>query len=539
MASLEIDSTTLAEIIALRDDAIAGYVRHENDFVTLEEGYLNILSDKQRLSLMRRKKSALTPNLIKPKVDMLTRDVMKAFFGNDELAEISPEDVGNEEDERVRKALNAELKEFSRDRNLYSKCKPIVRDTFVYGTAVSKVYFSTALNDVKIERCKLDSVYFDPYAPSHHDIRFLVQRVNSMTIGDLKRQYKSFDVDWESYVNLSLLGDNNTQNNEINDYQRVEFHEVYRKKNGKWYVTTILNDDTILRLDKLLKDGLPFIFSEIDPQFVLIKEPITPTRAYGDAFISPLLSIQKENTVKRNQQIDATDVQLNQRFITTKNSGLREDDLASNRKKIVVDEINNIRELPIPRLNDSIFDTNKLEAEAESISGVTKFAQGMANGGGEKTAREIRALENQGSSVVDDVNRAFNENFFRPLVRRIAMLIYKYKDSKQFIGIDRTRPLRQKIVINVGIGSTNKMLAMDNVENAIQGTIQSLQLFMQMQDMAMVGVYSKMLHDLNKEKLKLLGQDSILEDMEHEIEKQEQMQMMQMQQQQMMQGVVA
>jgi len=515
----EINNTTQAEIVALRDDAIAGYTKHKKDFVALEEGYMNILRYAQRLSLARRKKSALTPNLIKPKVDMLVRDVMKAFFGNDELAEIKAEDIDNIDDMAVTQALKDELKEFSRDKNLYSKCKPVVRDLLVYGTAILKVYWSIKENLAKVEQCKLSDVYFDPYAPNIADIRFLVHRVSSMTIADLEKQYRSFDIDWEAQLNQTLTGVNDAQNNEINKYQRVEFHEVYRKKSGKWFVTTILNDDTILRLDKHLKDGLPFIASNVDAQMVMINEPVTPTRAYGSSFITPLLSIQKENTVKRNQQIDATDVQLNQRFITTKTSGLREDDLNSNRKKIVVDNIGNIRELPIPRLNDSIFETSKLEAEAEQISGVTKFSQGMDVGGREKTAREVSAIQNQGSSVIDDINRAFNENFFRPLVQRLVLLTYKYKASKRFIGIDRTRPLRQKIVINVGIGSTNKLLALENLDNAIMSVTQTASMFMQMQH-PMTSKYMMILDELNMEKLKQLGQDSILEKIEEQNQQQ-------------------
>jgi len=523
----KVDMAVRAEIIALRDDAIAGFTRHREDFIRLEHGYLNILSEKQRLSLTQRRKSTLTPNLILPKVQMVVRDVMKAFFSNDELADLAVENGAEEEDERVNEILIEEVKDYSRETNLYLKTKPIVRNILIYGTGISKVYWSSAENSVKIEECKLDTVFVDPYAPNASDIRFLVHRVGSMTIADMKRQYKKFEVDWAAYVDDSLIGSNQSTDTEIGDYQRIEFFEVYRKKAGKWYVTTILNDDTILRLDVPLKDGLPFIVGTIDPQFVTLNEPVPPVRAYGSSFIAPLLPIQVENTIKRNQQIDATDVQLNQRFIVTKTSGLREDDLLSNRKKITVDDINGIRELPIPRLNDSIFDTQQLAHEAEEISGVTKFTQGLDSGGKEKTAREVMALQSQGSSVTDDINRAFNEAFYRPLVRRIVTLIYKYKTSPRFVGIDRKRPLKQKITINVGVGSTNKIIALENNDNAIATTNTAIQTFMGLQDMRRVQRYAIMLDTLIEEKLKLLGQNSVLDRVEAEEEKQAQMQAMQ------------
>lgn len=528
----EFDEFEINEIIGLRDEAIAGYIKHKTDFIKLEEGYVNVISDRQRISLTQRRKSALTPNLIKPKVDKIVRDIMKAFFGQDELAMIQPEDKDVEDDAIVSEAISKELKEYGRDRNLYTKCKPIARDLLVYGTAVAKVYFNTKENDTKIEQVKLSDVYLDPYAPSGLDIRFLVHKITSMTIADLEAQYKTMDVDWEAYANSSLLGDGMlTQDNQINKYQRVEFHEVYRKKNDKWYVTTILNDDVVLRLDKVLKDSIPFIIATLDPQLIMINEPITPVRAYGSAFIASLLAIQTENTIKRNQQLDAIDMQLNQRFITTKTSGLREDDLSSNRKKIVVDSITNIRELPIPRLNDSIFGTDKLEMEAQEISGISKFAQGINDKQNlNQTATGMNILTQEASNVSDDINRAFNENFFRPLVQRIVKLTYQYKESKRFIGIDRTKPLRQKVIINVGIGSTNKIVALQNIDNAIMGVQQSIPLMMQVQDMILIQKYIKILDSLTMEKLKLLGQDSIVEEVEEEERK-----MLEQKQQMMMQ----
>jgi len=532
VANENFNDELVAELVAIRDDAINGYMQHKNDFIALEMAYINELSHNQRKSLSNRRKSALTPNLIKPKVDKIVRDLMKSFFGNDELALIKADNKESEEDAKVSQALKKELKEYGRDKNLYTNLRPVAKEALVYGTAVQKIYWSSKENNIKLERCRLDDVYLDPYAPTTQDINYLVHRIASMTIADVEKQYAKLNVDWKQYVNASLNAQTNqNQFTDIGKFQRVEFHEVYRKKNGKWYVSTILNDDVVLRADKYLKDGLPFIIGTLDPQFVMINEPVNPVRAYGGAFIAPLMSLQNENTIKRNQQIDATDIQLNQRFITTKESGVREDDLISNRKKIVVDNIANIRELPIPRLNDSIFDVQQLSREAEEISGISKLSEGMG-GMGNKTATEIEALQMQGSNVIDDISRAFNENFFRPLIQRIVLLIYKYKVSENFIDINRKRPLKQKIIINVGIGSINKMMQIDSIDKATVTVTQSLQLFMQMQDMARVKKYITMLDSLNIEKLKLLGQDSIIESAE---EAEEQEEMMQQQQQAMMQ----
>lgn len=504
------------QLIAIRDDAIAGFVKHQADFELLEQGYVNIIPNDKRLNLIKRGKSTITPNLILPKVSMVVRDVMKSFFANDELANLSVEDGADEEDKKVNEALKKELKEYSREAKLYSITKPAVRDSLIYGTAINKVYWSKRDNTAKVEQCKIDSVFLDPYAPNSDDLRFLVHRVNSMTIADLEEKYSDMSIDWEQYADDSLIGTNTlSQNDEIGKYQRVEIYDVYRKKGAKWYLSTILTDDVILAYDTPLKDGLPFIVSNIDPQFVMLNEPITPVRAYGSSFIAPLIPLQQEYTIKRNQQIDAIDVQLSQRFLVGKQSGLREDDLLSNRKKIAVDDVSSVKELQIPKINDATFSTQLLAQEAEEISGVTKFSQGVDGGGREKTAREVMALQSQGSSVTDDINRAFNENFFRPLVHKIVNLIYKYKDASVALkDLDRTKILKQKVIINVGVGSTNKMLSLDNNDNAIGAVNMAIQTFMGLQDTQRVQKYSFMFDALVNEKLKLLNQDSVIEEVE-------------------------
>jgi hypothetical protein len=170
--------------------------------------------------------------------------------------------------------------------------------------------------------------------------------------------------------------------------------------------------------------------------------------------------------------------------------------------------------------------------EAQEISGITKFSQGMNDKQNlNQTATGMNILTQEASNVSDDINRAFNENFFRPLIQRLVLLIYKYKESERWVGldIDRSKPLKQKVIINVGIGSTNKIVALQNIDNAIVGVQQTIPLLMQVQDIARIQKYVGMLDSLTMEKIKLLGQDSIVEEAE-EMEKQAQQQAMMQQQ---------
>lgn len=522
-----------------KDAAERGYRQHSEDFRTLEEAYNGVIDEGQRTSLKKRRKATLQIQAIKPKVNKVVREIMKSFFGGDELAKIT-QDGDNQEE--VIKALTEELKDYARDEKFYSLCKPGIRNCLVYGTSITKVYWAN--NNPRIEHCLLSDVWLDPNAKGPDDIRFLVHRITSLTILDWKAWYKMrYDaakedptrdlgmetlspnkIEWKNYSgaqNQSVAADG-----DIGDYRRPEVFEIYRVVQGKWFVSTMLEDEVFLRVDEPLKDGNPFIIPNIEPQFVGITE--TPVRAYGAPFIEPLISIQKEYVIRRNQQVDAIDMQLNQRLLTTATSGLREDDLNSTRKKIVVTDPKAVVPLLTPTIREAMFDTDKLEAEMQEISGITKYSQGLADKANlNQTATGMSILAQEGSSTIDDINRAINEGYFRPLMVKIINMLYKYKESERFANVSRSEPLRAKVIIDVGIGSTNKELQLQALDNTIVGVervIEQFSAMMQFNPEAALTVtkYAKALNELNREKIKLLGFNSIMEEIDNEFNEQEQ-----------------
>lgn len=498
-------------IIALRDEAIGGFDRMKPQFKSLEMGYMAIIDEGQRTSLRKRRKSTLNPAMIRPKVSKVVRDVMRSFFGADELCQINPETMDNENDLKTSEILKKELDEYARDSNLYANVKPSVRSTMVYGTAAVKCYWSVAENTVKIENVKLGKIFLDPHSQNADGIRYIVHKIESRTIGELKKQFPKAKIDWAGIEQL------NNQTEELGDYRRVTIYDVYRLINGVWTVSTVA-DDVFIRTDIKLKDGHPFIIPTIEEQFELIEE--SSVMSYGDSFIAPLLPIQTEYIIRRNQQIDAIDLQLNQRFLTTSTSGLREEDLNSNRKRLVVQSLNEIKELPAPRIDQAIFDTDKLEGEAQDIIGISKMSQGLNDKKNlNQTATGISILTQEGSSVIDDVNRAFNEALFRPLFNRIIKLIYKYKVSERFASIDRRKPLRQKVVIDVGIGSTNKEIKMGEIDGAQTAVSNAIPLFVQVNALDEAAKYTAVLGKLLDERIKLLGFNSILEEIKEDEER--------------------
>lgn len=505
-----------SRIIALRDEAISGFDRMKPQFKSLEQGYMAIIDEGQRTSLRKRRKSTLNTQMIRPKVGKVVKDVMKSFFGVDELCQITPETMENDNDLETSEVLKKELEEYSRTSNMQRAVSPIVFRTLVHGTAVLKVYWCKKSNTVKLEPVKLANIFFDPHALNPSSMKYFVHKIEGLTIGELKKQYPKAKIDWEGIEQLR------NQLEDLGDYRRVTIHEVYRQIGDAWFVSS-LADDVFFRTDVKLVDNHPFIVSTIEDQFEMLDE--TTVLSYGDSFIAPLLPIQSEYIIRRNQQIDAIDLQLNQRFITTNTSGLREEDLNSNRKKLVVNNINEIRELPTPRIDQAIFDTDKLEAEAQDTIGISKMSQGLNDKKNlNQTATGISILTQEGSIVIDSINRAFNDSFFRPMMTRIITLIYKYKDSDRFARIDRRQKLRQKVVIDVGIGSTNKEIKMGEIDGAHQVLLGALPIMMQLGAQQEVAKYTKVMSKLLDERIKLLGFNSILEAIKKDEEAMEQLQ---------------
>jgi hypothetical protein len=490
------------QILALRDSAIKGYDRTLPEFMMLEQGYMATLDENVINDLKRRRKSFIAPQIIRAKVRKIERDIMKTYFSLDELGKIEIEN-----DKELTIVMQKKLNEYASHKlNLYTLMRPNVRDMLIYGTTIAKVYWSSAKNQLIVQPRLLSEICIDPYARSHFDAKFIVDRFY-MTIADIKKHYKpprGFKFD-EVIGNTSSNHDNlKEQDGDLGDYTRIEVQEVYREVDGKWRVSTIVGGDGFIRADVELKDGHPFIFGKVYPQFIGLKERST-VRSYGDSYIAPMIPLQTQYIVTRNQQMDAIDLQLNPRFITTRNSGLRDDDLNSNKKKIVVSSLDSVREMPFPRIDQSIFDTNKIDEEIQEVGGLPKFAQGIATSNDPKSATGANLLAENGAVTVEDIITSFNESFFQPMIMRMLKLIYKYEVSVDFAGMDRQKDISMKVSINAGVGAMSREMRLQGIENALLSLGNTVKLLIDagMNEKALD--YLVIIDELTKEKAKLLG----------------------------------
>ena len=483
-------------IVTLIDEAKKGFDAMSGEFSVLEDIYLNRLSETDLKSLKKRNKSHMTPQIVKAKVRRIVIGVMKSYFENEKFAAISPE-IENETNVKIVNQLQRALDLWTTKRlNLYSRFKPLVRDALVYGSCFVKIYWAGGL---KIQRVRYTDLYIDPNAETPYDVQYVVHRVIT-TVGTLRKQFgKKFK--WRNYI--GQYDGNFVSTTDIGDASRVEVMDVYRYENGQWLLSTVLPDQTFIRTDEPLKDGLPFIQGFVDMQFVTQKD-LNVVQAYGEPFIEPLGKLQSEWTVSRNQQIDAIDKIFNPQYLATKTSGLRETDLESNKKKVLVSDLNQVKEVPLPNIQPSIFNTDKLEMEMQEISGITRYAQGLNDKNLNQTATGVSILTEESNAVISDIIRALNESLFEPAIKRMVRLIAKYDDSPLLYDLDRNVLPKLHVSINAGVGAVNNELMLNNINAAIGSVSQSINIFASLQDMQRVKAYAKTMDELMLQQLKHL-----------------------------------
>lgn len=486
------------QIINLRDVAIKKFNIIKPQFEELEKGYLSELEARQVQRLKKAGKSHIAQQLIKAKVRKIVRDIMKTYFSSDILANIEIEN-----DDALSQVMQKRLNSYSNQKiNLYTILRPLVEQSIIYGTNIAKVYWSKKDNQLRIQARGINEVLIDPYARNHYEAKYFIDRFY-MSIADIKRTYKTKlkGIDLSSVSRSDEMAEN--QEVDLGEYKRVMIVEVYRKIDDDWYLSSMIGDD-FLRTDVKLNDGNPLLFGKIFPQFVPFGEK-NAIPSYGDSYIAPMIPLQKQFVVTRNQQMDAVYEQLNPRFLVTRNSGLRDDDLVNRARKISVSSLEQIKELPAPNISQSIFDVNRIDEEIQEVGGLPKLVQGISTQNDPSSATGMSLMNDSGNSTIDDIITSFNESFFEPLIQRMLRLIYKYEADREFVNFDRTKSIAFKIAINAGIGAMSREIRINNLENGILGSSNSIKVFLESGLMDKAFIQANLLEELTIEKMKLLG----------------------------------
>jgi len=183
-------------ILLLIDEAKKGYDYYKTSFEMLEHGYRNVLSPEMLKSLKSRRKSHITPQVIKAKVRKVAVATLKTYFENDSFAKLTPEYQTSEDIETVEKIQKALDAWTTKKITLYSRFKPAVIDGLVYGTPIVKIHWGS--NGLNVTRVKIKDLFIDPDAANIFDIQYAVHRVYT-TVGRLKSQFgRKFK--WKNFI---------------------------------------------------------------------------------------------------------------------------------------------------------------------------------------------------------------------------------------------------------------------------------------------------------------------------------------------------
>lgn len=467
-------------------------------FLKLFNAYQALLDENVVKYLDSKGKSRIPYHMIMTKLQRIHADFVEAYFTNKQFAKINERKSlkGSYFDARTQKfipfsrgvydgmtakaieALQSAIDYYTAESDencLYDPLTKVFKQLQIYGTGILKVYWD---DDIEIEKIDIKDIKFDTEATSWDDCKYFVHDIYITKKEILEYRDKGIFLPDAEYDKINTDARVNTFNQNPEEFKRYKLQEVYEEIEGdKWVVSTIWNKDVVLRDKVELPDGNPFIVGTIRDQEVKPDGTDTTVRVYGDAIAAPLIPIQQEMMVIRNQQLDIIDRQLNPRYIIN-DAKINPFDFSNQKMTAIRGDGNQVKELQTPNMRDSNFNVERLGVEAQEVIGVTDYG---ATGAKQmnKTATGMSILTSESSKILQHLLRGANETMIKPLFKKIAHLVWTYGSAEFFWGIDRTQKLDYQVGVDVGLGATNKETALNGKTMAYSKMMEMAQLKMQ------------------------------------------------------------
>lgn len=426
-------SYILNELIA---KAKNGYSNYENSFIELSDAYLLYMDKNEKKYLQERNRSALFIPKINAKAKRIMDALSETYFNNDKFAKL--ENFINS-DEKVLDMWQKALDFYAEQIKLYELFQPEFLKVPFIGTLIAKVYWNG--DKPAIEMLDIDKVFFDPSANNKSDIRYVVNEL-SMTKDDI-----------EALVKDKIYAKFEDEIQQSSPYERFKLYDVYTKKGDKWYLSTIY-DETVLRYEVELKDGLPIIAGYALPQVKRIHDD-TFVCSYGEPPLASILPLQYEINRTRNGLIDGVRSHLSPKLIIPKGAQISNVDIETPGKPIYATEPKAVGIIPQPNISSAINNVQIIDNEMSEASGISPQQNG-ASSARHETATMSSIMANEGSVRLQGYIRTINETWFEPIFERLAMLVWKYADPMFFAGYARDEIMSFKVSLNTGIGALNK-----------------------------------------------------------------------------------
>lgn len=496
----EKDKVRLVEMINKSQAGLDNVMPH---FIGLYNAYQALLDEKAIKYLDSKGKSRIPYYLIMTKLQKIHADFVEAYFTNKSFAKISAKktlksvyyDAQTDSfipfsrglyDGMTASAISSlqnAIDYYTSDDEdgvscLYTPLVKAFRQLQIYGTAILKVYWDSATDGIVVEKIELKDIKFDTEAKSFNDCKYMVHDIYMTKNEILEHRDNGFFLPDADYEKINSNTGTNTFSENPSEFKRFKLQEVYEKSKNKWYVSTIWNEQVVLRLKVELPDGLPFVVGTIKEQEVKPDGTDNTVQVYGDSISAPLIPLQREMTILRNQQLDIVDRQLNPRYIIG-DKNINPFDFTNQKVSVIRGNGEQVKELQTPNMRDSNFNVDRLGVEAQEIIGVTDYA---ATGAKQmnKTATGMSILTSESSKILQHLLRGANETLIKPLFRKISHLVWTYGNAELFWGIDRTQKLDYQVGVDVGLGATNKETALNGKTVAYNKMIESAQLKLQL-----------------------------------------------------------
>lgn len=448
------DSNELLRLIRAAKD---GFEHYKDIFLRVQNDFLGKLDTTTKQKLQKREKSALFIPITASKVRRILASFQEAYFTNDSIVHIHQSLEGSAPAETISELQRAF------DYYMKNKTKPFFTLTrnmlgaILHGTPIAKVYWSG--DKPIIENVSVFDCWLDPQAEDARDIKYLVHNLK-MARSDILALKKQ-----------GIFGEELGFEPDEQPYKREKLQEVYYLQETTWNVATFIGQNKVR--DVALADGLPFVVGALLPQ--VFDDDEDAVRAYGDSPTSILLPLQREINIRRNQQIDAIALYLNPRILVESGSLIDPNQIIKGAGQIIqCERLEGAKFMPMPPIQESIFDVNRLDTEAQEALGVTSYNSGVDNNNTllNSTATGVSILSSEANTRINALIRAYNETFVEPLMTRIAMLIYKY--DPLFMGNFALRaPIEILASINTGIGATNPQTQISNLDKAFAMFLQT------------------------------------------------------------------
>ena len=370
--------------------------------------------------------------------------IMGSQFAGDLIVTANPRE---KYDMELKTLIEQTIKfEFDNIPNLYLKAYNVFHNALLYGTGIAKVFWNKERQGLGFDYVHIGDIYPDPTATGIFDSRFIIHRVET-TYPFLKKNEKRTDENGDivgHYVNLEKVKDSSYPEN-YDTFQSIKEgmfeNESYYGKNEKielleyWtpeWTITIANRQFVIRHIKNVYKELPFIIVYDYPE---------PNSFYGIGEGQLICPLNKEANLRRNQDLDNYDLQLQPIFALRTGSVKVRDVLTMYDKKVLpiasTEDIDKLIQRWSPQVQPGLGTQaeQQIKYDLQGITGIPDFTDPKGPAGSNDTATGKSIIAESTKQRINLKIDLINYMFAKELGRKILKYFYMFMPAEKVIRI--------------------------------------------------------------------------------------------------------